>query len=98
MPSLLSATTLIIPLPVDASVTGPPEVIKLFPAASFACTVMVTVSSVVTAAEETVMVDVLMSAAPMLKVIVGLPVVMVAPLMVAVIVTVSTLALVIIAL
>ena len=74
--------------------TGPPDVVRLLPAASIACTLSTTVSSVVTTPEETAMVEVSLLAIPIAKVIVGLPVVMVSPFIVAEIVTVSTVPLV----
>ena len=75
--------------PVVENATAPPDAIKLLPAASIAWTVSITVSSVVTEAEETLMVEVVSSAAPIANATVGLPVVIPLPLMVAVMVTVS---------
>ena len=50
--------------PVVENTTGPPDAIKLLPAASMACTVSTTVSSVETEADDTDIVETVSSAAP----------------------------------
>ena len=83
---LLFVTPLNVPVlvpPATAAVTTPPLVVRLFPAASFACTVTVTEDSETTLPEDTLSVVVVAEAGPGFTTIVGMVELTVNPLMVA---------------